>query len=479
MTDLHVPATQGGLKRSLGLWAIVGLGLGYMTPTVLFDTFGIVSIQTHGAVPLAYLVALVVMIFTAISYGRMAKAYPTAGSAYTYTREAMHPRVGFMVGWAALLDYLLLPLVNALIIRLYMTSMFPGVPGWIWVVGFVAAVTALNVWSLNSTSKVNFILVVFAVVMIGVFIVLSIVQLAHGMGDGTLLTLKPFLHSGISVPAVLTGATVVCFSFIGFDAITMYTEEAKDRNHVPKAIILCLLIGGAIFLVAGHVAQAVFPNVSGFQLTDDTLPEMALFVGGKVFQILFLSAAFAATIASALSSHASVSRMLHVMGRNRVLPKGIFGYIHPTRNTPVYATIAVGLVSLLAITPSLELVASMINFGALVAFTFVNLAVIAHFAIRRREHRTLKQVGTNVILPLIGTAMTGVLWSFLHRDALITGLVWCAVGVIYAVVLSRVTGRRLSDVELEADVHEEPAADVHEEPAPVPVAVPARELVGV
>ena len=253
---------HGGLKRSLGLWAIVGLGLGYMTPTVLFDTFGIVTKETHGVVPLAYLMALVVMVFTAISYGRMAKIFPTAGSSYTYTREAMHPRLGFMVGWAALLDYLLLPLVNALIIRLYMTSLFPAVPGWIWVVVFVAAITGLNAWSLNSTSRLNFALVVFAVAMIAAFIVLAVVQLAHGMGQGTLFTSQPFFHSGVHLSAVLTGATVVCFSFIGFDAITMYAEEARDKSHVAKAIIITLLIGGAIFLVTGHVAQSVFPDVS-------------------------------------------------------------------------------------------------------------------------------------------------------------------------------------------------------------------------
>src|SRR3954469_4937009 len=377
------------LRRSLGLWAIVGLGLGYMTPTVLFDTFGIVTRETHGVVPLAYLVALVVMIFTAISYGRMAKVFPTAGSSYTYAREAIHPRVGFMVGWAALLDYLLLPLVNALIIRLSMTSMFPGVPGWIWVVAFVAGVTALNVWSLSSTSKVNFVLVVFAVVLITAFIVLAVMQLSRGMGEGTLLTTNPLFHSGVHLPAVLTGATVVCFSFLGFDAITMYTEEARDRNDVPKAIVITLLIGGLIFLMAGYVAQAVFPDVQGFKLTDDTLPEMALYVGGKFFQVLFLAAAFAATVASALASHASVSRLLHVMGRNGVLqPAKLLAYVHPTRRTPVYATIAVGVVSLLAITPSLALDASMINFGALVAFPFVNLSVLVSFAIRKRQHHT-------------------------------------------------------------------------------------------
>ena len=169
---------QGGLSRSLGLWAIVGLGLGYMTPTVLFDTFGIVTKETHGVVPLTYLMALVVMLFTAISYGRMASAFPQPrGSSYTYTREAMHPKLGFMVGWAALLDYLLLPLVNALIIRLYMTSLFPSVPGWIWVVGFVAGITALNAWSMKSTSKLNFVLVAFAIAMIGAFLVLAVVQL--------------------------------------------------------------------------------------------------------------------------------------------------------------------------------------------------------------------------------------------------------------------------------------------------------------
>src|SRR5215468_2955364 len=418
---------SGGLKRSLGLWAIVGLGLGYMTPTVLFDTFGIVTKETHGVVPLAYLVALVVMIFTAISYGRMAKLFPTAGSSFTYAREAIHPKVGFIVGWAALLDYLLLPLVNAVIIRLYMVSLFPSVPGWIWVVLFVAFITGLNVWSLNSTAKVNFTLVVFAA--------------------------NPFYHSGIGFSAVLTGATVVCFSFIGFDAITMYAEEARKTSDVAKAIIICLLIGGGIFLAAGHVAQAVFPDVSGFHMTDDTLPEMALKVGGKFFQVLFMAAAFAATVASALASHASVSRLLHVMGRNGVLrPMRVWGYVSPRRHSPVYATLVVGAVSLLAITPSLELVSSMINFGALIAFTAVNLSVLAWFAVRRRQFRTIKQVATNIALPVIGMAMTGLLWSFLHADALISGLVWVSIGIIYAVVLTKVTGKRLTELDMDQTV---------------------------
>lgn len=219
-----------------------------MTPTIVFDTFGIVSKETNGVVPLAYITALIVMLFTAISYGKMVKVFPNAGSAYTYTRETMNPHLGFLVGWAALLDYLLLPMVNALIIRIYMVSVFPNVPAWVWVVAYVAGVTGINVWSMGKTSNMNTILVAFELVLIAAFLVLAIVQFSHGMGKGTVITFDPLYHSGVRLSAALTGATVVCFSFIGFDAVTMYAEEAKDPKIMPKAIMLTVFIGGAVFL---------------------------------------------------------------------------------------------------------------------------------------------------------------------------------------------------------------------------------------
>src|SRR6185436_14228533 len=310
------PAATSHLSRSLGLWAIVGLGLGYMTPMTVFDTFGIVSEETDGVVPLAYIVALIAMIFTALSYGRMTRVFPSAGSAYTYASEVIHPNVGFLVGWSSLLDYLLLPMVNAVIGRIYFESFFPNTPSWIFVVVYVGIVTALNCWSIKGTSNINGVLVVFQTVLIGAFVVLTYLSLSRGLGQGTALTLEPLYHAGVDMGAVIAGATVVCFSFIGFDAITMYSEEAKTPNTVPKAIVLALLIGGAIFFVAAWFGQAVFPTLDGFEVTDDTLPEMALFVGGAFFKILFTSAALAAVIASSLSSHASVSRMIYVMGRN-------------------------------------------------------------------------------------------------------------------------------------------------------------------
>src|SRR3954462_15670091 len=408
------------LSRQLGMWAIVGLGLGYMTPMTVFDTFGIVSGETNAVVPLVYLAALVAMVFTAISYGRMTRVYPSAGSAYTYASETIHPNFGFLVGWSSLLDYLLLPMVNAVIGRIYFESFFPGAPSWVFVLVYVGVITAFNFLSMKGTSRVNGILVVFQVVLIATFVVLAWLALKDGMGEGTIFTLNPLYHAGVEVGAVLAGATVVCFSFIGFDAITMYSEEAKAPDTVPRAIVYALLIGGAVFFVAAWFSQAVFPTLDGFEVTDDTLPEMALKVGGEVFKIFFTSAALAAVVASSLSSHASVSRMIYVMGRNgRGRIPRFLSYIHPKFHTPTHAVIIVGLVSLLGVGFSLEFVASMINFGALIAFTVVNLTGIVVYAIRLKERNTGREIVRNIVLPFIGMCLTGILWANLHFDALL------------------------------------------------------------
>lgn len=437
-TGSNHPDIGGKLRRNLGLWAVVGLGLGYMTPTVVFDTFGIVSAETDGAASMAYLVALVVMSFTAISYGKMVRAYPSAGSAFTYVRESMHPNVGFIVGWTSLLDYLLLPMVNALIIRLYMEQMFPDVPGWIWVIVYVAAVTTIVAVSMRGTSSVNSLLLAFTVTIIVVFVVMVIAQLLAGEGAGTVVSSRPFVHDGMEFGAVLTAATVVCFSFIGFDAITMYTEEAKDTKTMPRAILLTVMLGGLVFLIAGYFAQLRFPDNAPFgEFVDDPLPQIGWLVGGPTFQVIFVAAGFTATVASGLASHASVSRMLLVMGRNNVLPRRVFGRVSEKTGTPVLNVVLVGVVSLLAVEFSLELIMAFINFGALIAFSFVNLSVIAHFAIRKGYHRSASEIFNYIVMPAIGFIMTGVLWANLHVDALIGGLIWLAVGLIYLSVITK------------------------------------------
>ncbi len=209
---------------------------------------------------------------------------------------------------------------------------------------------------------------------------------------------------------------------------------------MPRAIVLTLIVGGLIFLIASYVTQLRFPDATAFPqeaIEDSTLPEIGVQVGGPVLQAVLTAAGFAATLASWLASHASVSRMLMVMGRNNVLPRRIFGFINPKTHTPTFSIVIVGLVSLFAISFTLEQIAAYINYGALVAFTFVNISVIAWFAVRKGLRKTPGDIARYIVMPAIGMVLTGLLWVNLDMHALVGGLIWTGLGVVYLVILTR------------------------------------------
>ncbi|MFK2826261.1 APC family permease [Bacillus sp. B190/17] len=426
------------LKRSLSLWAIVMLGVGYMTPMVAFDTFGIVSEETGGHVPASYVIALVGMLFTAASYGKMVKVYPVAGSAYTYTQKTISKKLGFFVGWASLLDYLFLPMVNALLSKIYLSALFPGVPSWIWVVGIVALVTAANLFSVNVAANFNTFLVAFQFLVIIVFITLVVNGLQNGEGAGTVFSLVPFAESGMSISPLVAGATVLCFSFLGFDAVTTLAEETPNAaKTIPKAIFLTALVGGVLFVSVSYFTQMYFPDISRFSEPESASPEIALFVGGKLFQAFFLAGTLTGTLASGLASHTSVSRLLYVMGRDGVISPKFFGYIHPKWRTPALNVVLVGLVSLVAIFIDLETATSLINFGALIAFTFVNVAVISHYVVKMKRYKNIKDFVNYLLFPVIGASIVMVLWFHLNIYSLILGIVWSVLGIMYLMYITK------------------------------------------
>jgi putrescine importer len=426
------------LKRSLKLWQVVMMGLAYMTPMVVFDTFGIVSGETNGHVPAAYVIALVGMLFTAVSYGKLVRVFPQAGSAYTYTQKAMNRHLGFLVGWSSLLDYLFLPMVNALLTKLYLNALFPSVPDFIWVLLFVGIVTILNLRSVNVLANFNTLFVLVQILIMVVFIILVIKGLNAGEGTGTVFSMQPFFVEGMNIPILITGATILCFSFLGFDAVTTLSEETPNpEKTIPKAILLTALWGGVIFISTSFFIQSFFPDNSRFIDSEAALPEIALYVGGKLFQSIFLCTTFVNTLASGLASHASVSRLLYVMGRDKVFPEKWFGYIHPKWRTPAINVLIVGVISLSAWFFDLVTAASLINFGALMAFTFVNLSVISHFAVREKMHRTPKGFFDYVIMPLLGAGAVGILWINLEVSSLIMGAGWFLIGLAYLVFLTK------------------------------------------
>ncbi|MGL5597405.1 MAG: APC family permease, partial [Aeromonas sp.] len=397
-------ATQPvGLKKTLKLWQVVVMGLAYLTPMAVFDTFGIVTEITEGHVPTAYLFALIGMLFTALSYGHLVRKFPSAGSAYTYAQKVFHPYVGFMVGWTSLLDYMFMPMINMLLAKIYLEAMFPHVAPWTYILGLVVVMTAFNLRGIKLVANFNSLIVVMQFAIIAVFIGLIGWGVNQGEGLGTLISSRPFFSEQIHLSPLLMGASILCLSFLGFDAISTLSEETPDADRViPRAIVLTALIGGALFVGTSYFLQLFFPDVSRFEHPDAVLPEIALYVGGTLFQSVVLVCTTVAVLASGLASHAGVSRLLYVMGRDRALPARFFGYIHPTWQTPAFNVLLVGALALSAVSLDLEMALALINFGALVAFTFVNLAVIAHFYVKLKRNKTIIDTIRFLLLPLCG-----------------------------------------------------------------------------
>ncbi len=426
------------LRQTLTLFQVVMIGLAYLQPMTIFDTFGIVSGLTSGHVATSYVIALVAVLFTALSYGKLVKRFPSAGSAYTYAQKAMNPHIGFMVGWSSLLDYLFMPMINILLARIYLHAIFPDIPEWIFVAGLVGLMTLFNLRGINMVANLNAIIVVVQIAIMLVFVALLIHGVYQGEGVGNLVSAKPFFSENAHLIPMITGATILCFSFLGFDSISALSEETSNSASViPKAIFLTVLVAGIIFIVVSYFLQLYFPDISRFSNPDASQPEIMLFVAGKLFQSIILCFSCVTVLASGMAAQAGVSRLLYVMGRDGVFPERIFGYVHPKWYTPAFNVLLVGIVALSAISFDLVTATALINFGALVAFTFVNLSVISQYYIRERRHRSWKDNMNYLILPLIGAGTVAILWMNLEISSMILGLVWGAVGLSYMVFITR------------------------------------------
>lgn len=440
------PSTEpGGLKRTLKLRHLVFIGLAYMAPLAVFDMFGIVADLTGGHVPLAYLVVMIAVLFTAFSYSRMVRFFPIAGSAYTYTKEAINAHLGFLVGWVATLDYLLLPMINAILSAIYMTAVIPGVPFWVWVLLTVAICTVLNLVGVKLAASMNVILVGIQLVVAVVFVVLTVINIVNG-ANGSEFTARPFISSDVQGAAIAAGAAILALSFLGFDAVSTLAEEAeRPERDIPRAIFIIIAVAGAFFITVTYVMQTLFPDVT--QLADivGASPEIAKYIGGAAFQAIFVGGYMMAVLGCGITQQMSAARLLYAMGRDGALPKRLFGRVNPRTGVPVANVLLVAAVALTALFVDLDQAASMINFGAFIAFTFVNLSVIFVF-FRFLQRRTAGSWVTFVAIPAIGVAINVWLWLSLDALSMLIGGIWLALGIAYLLISTRGLRRAAPDL---------------------------------
>lgn len=446
MSAAPATASRGnGLVPRLSLPSIVIFGLAYMAPGVVVSTFGVIAVAAKGAAPTAYLVATVAMALTALSYGKLARSFPQSGSVYTYARKLLDSRVGFLAGWAILLDYFFLPMVAWLIMALYLNVQFPALPVWAWLVVTIAVTTAINAFGIVLADRVNKVLLALTVVGLVVLVAVCVHHLGSSpAGAGWHALWNPVT----SVGAVTAGAAIAAYSFLGFDAISTLSEEVHDaRRNVPRGILLTVVLGGAIFFVIALVLQWVHPG-SVFEDESTAGYAIATAAGGQRFADVLNVMGLLGGLASCVAIQASTSRLMYVMGRDGVLPRRTFGYLSPRFRTPLFNIALIAVVGVFATRLSLATATSFINFGAFLAFAIVNVCVVALWWRRRRSGEPMGVLG-HVVVPLAGAAVCLYLMTKLGHTAIYLGLSWLVIGIAYLAVLTR--GFRQDPPELSID----------------------------
>jgi putrescine importer len=448
-----------GLKRVLGTRDLILFGVTMMFPLAPIAVYLDVTGATGGHMAVAYVVAMVAMMFTALSYGAMAGAFPKAGSTYTFTRQGLNQYLGLLAGWAIMLDYLLFPTLNYIILAYLASTLIGGVDYWVWVIGAIAIVTFFNVVEVKWLARVSAILVIVCIVVIAWFVLASMGYLAGGHGEGTILSTKPFFGGGLTFDMLLTGTAIACFSYLGFDAISTLAEETKNPGRsVSIGMVVAVAIVTVLFIVQAYFAQLVHPDYTTLPGGPDAFTQIFRDAGGDILAKVLAVAVVTAAIANGVDATGGASRLLYGMGRDGVLPKRIFGYLWPRSATPVINVLIIAFVSILLATKDISIVISMINFGALFAFFLVNLAVISHFVIRGGR-RTPADLVRYLVAPAIGAVVIIWLWFnlqsmswLMHLQAptdilLAAPLIWLGLGVLFVIWTSRLFQRPLPELK--------------------------------
>jgi amino acid transporter len=436
LESYSIPNIDGAaphLRRVLSLRDLIFYGIVSITPCAPVTVFGLASSMSRGHASLAILLAMIAILFTAVSYGRMAAVYPAAGSAYTYVGRGLNMHLGFLAGWAMLLDYIVIPLFCVMYSALTMRRVVPQVPYWAWALIFAAGITTLNLNGVRSTARANEILLGAMGVILVTFDILAVRYIVLQYGFWGLFSLKPFYNpTTFQISAIASATSFAALTYIGFDAVTTLAEEVENprRNVLLSVVIICLFTGifGGVLI---YLAQLVWPAYETFPNLETAFMDVTRRVGGTwLFQSVgvLLVLAF---LGSALTGQVGASRLLFSFGRDHVLPAKVFGHLSQRGNSPTYNIALLGLVAFLgSLLMPFELTAEILNFGAFLGFMGVNLAVIRQFyGIGQPGER--RGFLKDLVAPGLGFVFCLIIWLGLSRVSKLAGSTWFIAGFVY------------------------------------------------
>jgi putrescine importer len=430
------------LKRALTLWDLILYGVIVIQPVAPMSLYGVLMNRGQGHAVTTILIAMVAMLLTAFSYGRMARVYPSAGSAFTYVGQEINPALGYVTGWSMTMDYLLNPMICIIWISQQAHVFAPAISYGVWAVFFALVFTGLNVQGIKTSARLNSALAAGMGVVIAIFFVAAARYIFGHPHGGMGFFTQPFYDPATwSAKAVLGGTSIAVLTYIGFDGISTLSEEAENprRNILLATVLVCVVIG-VLSAVQVYAAQLIWPSSQPFPNVDTAFT----FVAGRAWQPLFAIVGFTLVVAnfgSGMGAQLGAARLLYGMGRSNALPKGFFGVVDPKHRIPRNNVLFVGALALggAFLLPAIagaatgyELGANLLNFGALLAFMGVNAAAFGHYYLRAEKRNFI-----SAIAPVAGFVICAILWWNLSANARIVGGIWMVAGIAYGVVKTK------------------------------------------
>lgn len=418
------------LRRSLTLWNLIVIGIVIIQPIAPMGIYGVINNAAGGHVVTTVLLALVGMFFTAIAYGKMARVYPSAGSAYTYVGQEIHSGLGYLTGWAMVMDYVLNPLICTILCAKLTQNILPEAPYWILALFYAGFFTLLNLGGVKTSARINEIFAAGMTVVVIVFFAF-VIRFVWGYHEkGERFFLEPFYNPAtFSLPRIGRGTSLAVLTYIGFDGISTFSEEVENpRRNIMLATVLVCLLAGVLSATEVYAAQLVwgsgpFPP----DKVESAFPLVAQRIGGFFLFHLLNFTVLIANVGSGMASQLAAARLLYGMGRNDAIPKGFFGKVRAKTRIPANNVMLIGAFALVgAFITTYERGAEMLNFGAFIAFMGVNAAAFVHYFLRRQE----KKMG-DLIMPVVGFFVCGIIWWNLSPPAKIAGSIWLVLGVAY------------------------------------------------
>jgi len=428
------------LRRTLSLWDLIFYGIVLIQPIAPVPLYGVAQRLSDGHFVTIILIALFAMLITAVSYGRMGALYPTAGSAYTYVGKGLNPHLGFLAGWAMILDYLLQPLINTVWISTALHERYvQQVPFVVWALLIAGIMTVLNLIGVKASSNANKVLLAIMTAVVAVFVVLALKYLYGGQGWAGLFSWQPLYDpETFDWGKIKVATSFAALTYIGFDGVTTLAEDVENpKRNVLLAVVLTCIFAGVCSAFESYLGARVWPDWRSFPEETTAFMDICRRVGGVALFNAMAAILIVAAFGSGLTGTLGAARLLFGMGRDGVLPKKFFGYLKSGSSTPTYNILLIGALAfggaelLYHVGHAYEHAGELLNFGAFLAFTGVNLACFWQFTIQAYRRGTKWRLLQDAVLPLVGFVACGYIWWNLNNLAKTVGGMWFVIGIIY------------------------------------------------